>query len=145
MNKLSLILGAILLLSANADAQVKKKYKDQKHEQQTVVIKTSVEEDDIEILNAEFDINDFKVGEQIKITTENTVAVGATEHTSNAKAFEKSPEKKRFKVKKKQKRQDFVGSSLTFKKRKRKRAKLAYNSLPKHPGKTDHRKKCPKW
>jgi len=54
-------------------SQVKKQYKDEVHKSTTVVIKEDGA-NDFEILNNQFNLDDYKVNEQIKITTDKPVA-----------------------------------------------------------------------
>ncbi len=60
-----------MLFAIQLDAQVRRKYKDDKLKDHTVVIKEHKDVSDMDILNAEFDIDEFEVGQVIRITTEN--------------------------------------------------------------------------
>ncbi len=60
-----------IILTQTVEAQIKRQYKDEKVPKQTVVIKEGSSMSDMEILNSEFDLDDYTVGEQIRITTEN--------------------------------------------------------------------------
>lgn len=60
-----------IILTQTVQAQIKRQYKDDKIARQTVVVKEESSMSDIEILNSQFDLDDYAVGEQIRITTEN--------------------------------------------------------------------------
>ena len=66
-----LALALMLVLSQTAFSQVKKQYKDEVFAQTTIVVKESkTDATDQEILDAQFDIDDFGMDQVIKITTE---------------------------------------------------------------------------
>ena len=53
--------------------QIKRQYQDDTYAETTVVIKDDKHTDDMELLNANFDLDDVAVGDVIRITTENIV------------------------------------------------------------------------
>lgn len=126
-------------------AQVKKTYKDQKHKHQTVVIKSSDSDDDLEILDAQFNIDNFKVGEVVKITTEKTVQINKSQPATAIDYKRKSPKIKKVKTEKSKKKNtaltQFKGRSLGGK-RKDKKPKLAFTDPPKRKRGKDYSKKC---
>jgi len=66
-----LALALLIVLSQTAFSQVKKQYKDETFAQTTIVVKESkTNATDQEILDAQFDIDDFGMDQVIKITTE---------------------------------------------------------------------------
>ncbi|GEM_PF-1814765 len=71
MNAKQIILTLIVLFAIDslAMSQVKKQYRDEVHKSTTVVIKEEGA-NDFDILNSQFDLDDYKVNEQIKITTD---------------------------------------------------------------------------
>lgn len=71
MTKTVTLLIFAILLSVGLQAQIKRQYQDSIHLAETVVIKDSATVSDMEILNNEFNIDEYEVGEVIRITTEN--------------------------------------------------------------------------
>jgi len=71
MNAKQIILTLIVLFAIDSVAmsQVKKQYRDEVHKSTTVVIKEEGA-NDFDILNNQFNLDDYKVNEQIKITTD---------------------------------------------------------------------------
>lgn len=72
MKHYTLILVLLLCSSIPSLAQIKKQYKDDKAKKTTVVVKED-SANDIEILNEHFNIDDFRVDEQIMITTDGQI------------------------------------------------------------------------
>lgn len=70
MNKLIPLIALAILLTNAVHAQIKRQYKDKKFAKQTVVIKESATQSDMDILNSQFNIDEIEVGEVIRITTE---------------------------------------------------------------------------
>lgn len=95
MNKPLLMLAFAMLFAIQVDAQVRRKYKDDKLKDHTVVIKEHKDVSDMDILNSEFDIDEFEVGQVIRITTENRqltkVDTLAAQVDPIPKASEKNP------------------------------------------------------
>ncbi len=71
MNTKQIILTLIVLFTIDSVAmgQIKKQYRDEVHKSTTVVIKEDGA-NDLDILNSQFNLDDYKVNEQIKITTD---------------------------------------------------------------------------
>ena len=74
MNIKQIILTLVVLFTINSlgISQVKKQYQDTVHKSTTVVIKEDGA-NDLDILNSQFNLDDYAVNEQIKITTDHTV------------------------------------------------------------------------
>jgi len=70
VKQIFLTLIVLFVVDSVAISQVKKQYRDDVHKSTTVVIKEDGA-NDLDILN-QFDLNDYKVNEQIKITTDQT-------------------------------------------------------------------------
>jgi len=70
LKQLFLTLIVLFVVDTVAMSQVKKQYRDDVHKSTTIVIKEEGT-NDLDILN-QFDLNDYKVNEQIKITTNPT-------------------------------------------------------------------------
>ena len=80
MNIKQIILTLIVLFAINSlgISQVKKQYQDEVHKSTTVVIKEDGA-NDLDILNTQFNLDDYAVNEQIKITTDqSTKPIGTT-------------------------------------------------------------------
>ncbi len=75
MNIKQIFLTLIVLFAINsvATSQVKKQYRDDVHKSTTVVIKEN-DANDLDILNSQFNLDDYKVNEQIKITTDQSLS-----------------------------------------------------------------------
>ena len=75
MNTKQIFLTLIVLFAIDSVAlsQVKKQYRDNVHTSTTVVIKEDGA-NDFDILNSQFNLDDYKVNEQIKITTDQPLA-----------------------------------------------------------------------
>ena len=73
MNIKQIILTLVVLFTINSlgISQVKKQYQDQVHKSTTVVIKEDGA-NDLDILNTQFNLDDYAVNEQIKITTDHS-------------------------------------------------------------------------
>jgi len=73
MNIKQIILTLVVLFTINSlgISQVKKQYQDNVHKSTTVVIKEDGA-NDFDILNSQFNLDDYAVNEQIKITTDQT-------------------------------------------------------------------------
>lgn len=140
MKHITLCFVALLSCLTTLTAQVKKTYKDQNHQHQTVVIKTSDSDNDLDILDAQFNIDNFKVGEVVKITTEKRLQIDKSRAKSKLQNNKRSA--------KLNKNNDastaFKGRSLGGK-RKDKKPKLAYNNPPKKKKGKDYSKKCYKF
>ncbi len=121
-------------------AQVKKTYKDQNHKHQTVVVKTSDEDNDLEILDAQFNIDNFKVGEVVKITTENSAQISKKQPKTRLKENKRRNKFRKNKVA----LSSYKGRSLGGK-HKDKKPSLAYNDPPKRKRSKDYSKKCYKF
>ena len=91
-----LALAFLFVLSQTAFSQVKKQYKDETFAQTTVVVKENkTEASDLEILDAQFDIDDFGMDQVIKITTEpdqKKVVAVATAQPEKAPEVVEAPE-----------------------------------------------------
>ena len=124
-------------------AQVKKKFQNQKHKHQTVVVKENSEISDLDILDSEFNIEDFRVGETIRITTDDqTASKEVTTHNQIKKQHKRKVSSKSKKSKK------FVGRSLNFSKKRTKRKKrsdYAFYPQPKKSKGKDYSNKCYRW
>jgi hypothetical protein len=80
MNIKQIILTLIVLFTINSlgISQVKKQYQDKVHKSTTVVIKEDGA-NDLDILNTQFNLDDYAVNEQIKITTDHSTSpIGTT-------------------------------------------------------------------
>jgi len=82
MNTKQIILTLLVLFAFDSVAmsQVKKQYRDEVNKSTTVVIKEEGA-NDFDILNSQFNLDDYKVNEQIKITTDQPLTSGSA--TSN--------------------------------------------------------------
>jgi len=116
-----LLLVAIVMVTAQLSAQeVKRSFKDVNDGNTTVVIKASKEKDDIEILNEQFDIEEFRVGEVIRITTDEPMEVAPIPSPKRAKV-------KPLSTRKKGKQDVFTYKGTSFnKKKRRKKDKAVY-------------------
>lgn len=68
IKQIFLTLTVLFTVNAFGISQVKKQYRDETHKSTTVVIKEEGA-NDLEILNSQFNLDDYAVNEQIKITT----------------------------------------------------------------------------
>lgn len=82
MNTKQIFLTIMVLFAIDSVAfsQVKKQYRDDVHKSTTIVIKEDGA-NDFDILNSQFNLDDYKVNEQIKITTDQVLPSKST--TSN--------------------------------------------------------------
>jgi len=131
---------ALLSCITSLSAQVKKTYQDQNHKNQTVVVKSAETDNDLEILDAQFDIEKFKVGEVVKITTEKSVQINKNKSSKDALVVSRKSIFKRDK----HSNTGFKGNSLSTK-RKNKKPKMVFNDPPKRKGGKDFSKKCYKF
>lgn len=69
-NQILLIAVMAIAFTIPAQAQVKRQFIDQKNSRTTVVIKEKNQQDDLAILNEQFDMDEIGMGEVIRITTE---------------------------------------------------------------------------
>jgi len=144
MKHFAITLGVLCLYATAVVGQVKTKFQDKDHKHQTVVIKTSEEDDDMEILNSQFNIDEVKVGEEIRITTErvNTASLGAKKSTKLAEQKENKLQSRRLKKFPKQ----LSSSAVTFKKKKKKRkAVFVYDNSTKKERRKRLNEKCYKF
>lgn len=74
-----------------SDAQIKRTYTDNVYSQTTVAVKEDGASD-VEVLNEAFDLDEFGMDQQIRITTEQFQALQAADQTNNASTSSEAPQ-----------------------------------------------------
>ncbi len=74
MKNLTFLLVVMLTGLSTLQAQIKRQYQDENHRNQTVVVKDG-DMSDMDILNSQFNLDDYSLGDVIMITTEGKVEV----------------------------------------------------------------------